>query len=47
MKFYGRQCEIKELETLFKQSGNNAKMSVITGRRRIGKPEEIAESVEK
>jgi AAA+ ATPase superfamily predicted ATPase len=37
LKFYGRKNEIKELEILFKQSKNNAKMSVITGRRRIGK----------
>ena len=37
MKFYSRQKEIEELELLLSQTNNSSRMSVLTGRRRIGK----------
>nr|CAA6829901.1 MAG: archaeal ATPase, fused to C-terminal DUF234 domain [uncultured Thiotrichaceae bacterium] len=37
MKFYGRQAEIQQIQTITKQSKDNGKMTVITGRRRVGK----------
>jgi len=37
MKFYDRKNEIAELERLFEQSEQSAKMTVLTGRRRVGK----------
>lgn len=37
MKFYDRKNELKNLQTVFNQSKNAAKMTVITGRRRVGK----------
>ncbi len=37
MRFYNRKNEIKELQTIFRQTSEQAKMIVLTGRRRIGK----------
>ena len=37
MKFYNRENELKILNDLYQQSEKSAKMSVLTGRRRIGK----------
>lgn len=37
MKFYNRKSELKELNNILKQSEISSKMTVITGRRRIGK----------
>jgi len=37
MKFYNRGSEIQELETLFAHSQQEAQMTVLTGRRRMGK----------
>ena len=36
MKFYDREKELSELRKLFKQSETDAKMTVLTGRRRVG-----------
>ena len=37
MKFYFRTDELKELETLRKQSAKTSRMAVLVGRRRVGK----------
>lgn len=37
MKFYNRTSELKELRLIYSQSRNTARMTVITGRRRVGK----------
>src|SRR4030065_1965043 len=37
MKFYNRTPELKELRLMYSQSQNTARMTVITGRRRVGK----------
>ncbi len=37
MQFYDRRDEIKALETIYHQAYNSSKMTVISGRRRIGK----------
>jgi AAA+ ATPase superfamily predicted ATPase len=37
MKFYDRETEMKLLQTLHKQSGESGRMTVLTGRRRVGK----------
>ena len=37
MKFYDRTTELSELNTLYRQSGETSRMTVITGRRRVGK----------
>lgn len=37
MKFYGRQQEIQQIQAITKQSQHSGKMTVITGRRRVGK----------
>lgn len=37
MKFYNRTSELKELRLMYSQSQNTARMTVITGRRRVGK----------
>lgn len=47
MKFYNREPELKLLEQTRLNSTNGAKMTVITGRRRIGKTSLILKSVEK
>jgi AAA+ ATPase superfamily predicted ATPase len=37
MKFYNRVSELEELANLHEQSGSSGRMTVITGRRRVGK----------
>jgi AAA+ ATPase superfamily predicted ATPase len=37
MKFYNRERELAELQKLYKQTASQARMTVITGRRRVGK----------
>ena len=37
MKFYNRTSELKELRLIYSQARNAARMTVITGRRRVGK----------
>jgi len=37
MKFYNRERELAELKKLYKQAAAQARMTVITGRRRVGK----------
>jgi AAA+ ATPase superfamily predicted ATPase len=37
MRFYDRKSELLELAELFKQTSESARMTVITGRRRVGK----------
>ena len=39
MKFYNRENELAELNKLYAQSDSQARMTVLTGRRRIGKTE--------
>lgn len=45
MKFYNREAELQELSTLYRQSENESRMTVITGRRRVGKTMLALESV--
>ncbi len=44
MKFYDREAELQLLEDTRKMSGQSAKMTVITGRRRIGKTRLMTEA---
>jgi uncharacterized protein len=37
MKFYNRENELKKLQSIYRQSGESARMTVLTGRRRVGK----------
>ena len=37
MKFYDRQSELEELALLYRQASKAARMTVLTGRRRVGK----------
>ncbi|TWJ18985.1 ATP-binding protein [Geobacter argillaceus] len=37
MKFYNRENELAELATLYEQAGSTGRMTVLTGRRRVGK----------
>lgn len=37
MKFYNRQTEFDELSAVYSQSESESRMTVITGRRRVGK----------
>lgn len=37
MKFYNRQTELNKLQLLYEQSGDSGRMTVLTGRRRVGK----------
>ena len=37
MKFYDRKKELNELNKLLGQTRNSARMTVLTGRRRVGK----------
>ncbi|HLP59236.1 MAG TPA: ATP-binding protein [Candidatus Deferrimicrobium sp.] len=37
MKFYNRENELKKLQSLYEQSGESGRMTVLTGRRRVGK----------
>ena len=45
MQFYGRDSEKKSLEKIWEQSFNSATMTVITGRRRIGKTSLILDTL--
>ncbi len=47
MRFYNRELELKKLRQIEKQSSNGAKMTVLVGRRRIGKTKLIKEAFEK
>ena len=44
MRFYNREKELKNLQEIEKLSQNSSKMSVIVGRRRIGKTKLIKEA---
>ncbi|NOX87459.1 MAG: AAA family ATPase [Calditrichaeota bacterium] len=46
MKFYNRETELDQLETTFNLSGNTSQMTIITGRRRIGKTRLILKATE-
>ena len=37
MKFYNRETELAELATLYAQAESAGRMTVLTGRRRVGK----------
>jgi len=37
MEFYNRRAELKELRTLYNQSTSHGRLTVLTGRRRVGK----------
>ncbi len=37
MKFYNREKELIKLQLLYEQSGESGRMTVLTGRRRVGK----------
>ncbi len=47
MKFYNRKKELKNLKEIEKLSKKSAKMSVIVGRRRIGKTSLVKEAYSK
>ena len=50
MKFYGRREELNELAQIRRLAANGARLTVVTGRRRVGKTEfrrEIAETLHK
>ncbi len=47
MKFYNREHELAELATLYEQAGSVGRMTVLTGRRRVGKTLLALESVKK
>lgn len=36
MKFYNRESELSELATLYDQASATGRMTVLTGRRRVG-----------
>ncbi len=44
MKFYDREAELQLLEDTRKMAGKASRMTVITGRRRIGKTTLITEA---
>ena len=46
MKFYDRKKEISRLREIEQASRNNAQLTVVTGRRRIGKTQLILKSME-
>ena len=37
MKFYNRDRELSDLNKIYRQTADSARMTVITGRRRVGK----------
>ncbi len=37
MKFYDREKELGTLQTLYEQAGESGRMTVLVGRRRVGK----------
>jgi AAA+ ATPase superfamily predicted ATPase len=46
MKFYNREKELELLESTWNLSKTGAKMTIVTGRRRIGKTSLILKAVE-
>ena len=46
MDFFGREDEIKELRRIREISHQNARFTVITGRRRVGKTELVKKAFE-
>ena len=46
MKFFGREIEIKELRAIRELSRSSARMTVVTGRRRVGKTELVRQALE-
>jgi AAA+ ATPase superfamily predicted ATPase len=46
MKFYNREKELELLENTRKSAEESSKMTIVTGRRRIGKTSLILKSVE-
>ncbi|NDV59463.1 ATP-binding protein [Bacteroides sp. 519] len=46
MKFYNRESEIEKLQSIQKRSLENAQMTVVTGRRRIGKTQLLLKATE-
>lgn len=46
MRFYDREKEISRLRKIEQASRNNAQLTVVTGRRRIGKTQLILKSTE-
>ena len=46
MKFFGREIEIKELRAIRELSKSSARMTVVTGRRRVGKTELVRQALD-
>ena len=46
MKFYNREKELEKLRRIEESSHNGSKMTVVVGRRRIGKTKLIKEAFE-
>ncbi len=46
MKFFGREIEIKELRAIRELSKTSARMTVVTGRRRVGKTELVRQALD-
>lgn len=46
MKFYNREIEIERLNVIRERSFDNAQMTVVTGRRRIGKTQLLLKATE-
>ncbi len=46
MKFFGREIEMKELRTIRERSKTSARMTVVTGRRRVGKTELVRQALD-
>lgn len=47
MKFYDRESELSELQSIYEQAGEAGRMTVITGRRRVGKTMLVLEFAKK
>ena len=46
MKFFGREAEVDELRGIRKLSKKAARMTVVTGRRRVGKTELVRQALD-
>ena len=46
MKFFGRKSEVKELREIRELSKSVARMTVVTGRRRVGKTELVRQALD-
>ena len=44
MKFFGREEELKELSQIRQLAANGSRLTVVTGRRRVGKTELIEQA---